>query len=54
MVNNRFLPATYLQPFPFGALSEAACFSLWEFPKYLFFVWVMGVAGNRYLGRTQT
>ena len=47
------LPATYLQSFPFGTVSETAWSLLWELPKYLLLFWVMGVAVDRWLRRAE-
>ena len=45
------LPATYLQSFPFGTVSETAWALLWELPKYLVLFWVLGACVDRYLLR---
>ena len=45
------LPATYLQSFPFGTVSETAWALLWELPKYLVFFWLFGAGVDRYLAR---
>ena len=47
------LPATYLQSFPFGTVSETAWALLWELPKYLFVLWVIGLAVDRCLRRAE-
>lgn len=47
------LPATYLQSFPFGTVSETAWALLWELPKYLVLIWLLGVGVDRYLSRTK-
>ena len=47
------LPATYLQSFPFGTVSETAWALLWELPKYLLAFWVMGAAVDRWLRRAE-
>ena len=44
-------PATYLQSFPFGTVSETAWALLWELPKYLILFWLLGVMGDRYIAR---
>ena len=46
------LPATYLQSFPFGTVSETTWFLLWELPKYLVVFWLLGAGVDRYLVRT--
>ena len=46
------LPATYLQSFPFGTVSETAWSFLWELPKYLIFLWLIGAVVDRFLLRT--
>ena len=46
------LPATYLQSFPFGTVSETAWALLWELPKYLVVIWLLGAGVDRYLART--
>jgi len=46
------LPATYLQSFPFGTVSETAWALLWELPKYLVAFWLLGAGVDRYLART--
>lgn len=48
------LPATYLQSFPFGTVSETAWALLWELPKYLLVLWVMGSAVDLWLRRAET
>ena len=48
-----FFPATYLQSFPFGTVSETAWVFLWELPKYLFVFWVMGVSVDHWLRRSE-
>ena len=45
-------PATYLQSFPFGSVSETAWSLLWELPKYLVVFWLLGVGVDRYLLRS--
>lgn len=45
------LPATYIQSFPFGTVSETAWSLLWELPKYLLLFWMIGVVVDRYLSR---
>ena len=45
------LPATYLQSFPFGTVSETAWALLWELPKYLVVLWILGAFVDRYLSR---
>ena len=45
------LPATYLQSFPFGTVSETAWALLWELPKYLVVFWLLGAGVDRYLAR---
>ena len=47
-------PATYLQSFPFGTVSETAWVLLWELPKYLLVFWLIGVGVDHYLPRTET
>ena len=46
------LPATYLQSFPFGTVSETVWALLWELPKYLLVFWLLGAGVDRYLART--
>ena len=46
------LPATYLQSFPFDTVSETAWAVLWELPKYLVVLWLLGAWVDRYLART--
>ena len=46
------LPATYLQSFPFGTVSETAWALLWELPKYLVAFWLLGAGVDGYLART--
>ena len=46
-----FLPATYLQSFPFGTVSETAWALFWELPKYLVAFWLLGAGVDRYLAR---
>ena len=48
------LPATYLQSFPLGTVSETAWALLWELPKYLLVFWIVGTGVDRYLARTDT
>ena len=45
------LPATYLQSFPFGTVSETAWSLFWELPKYLLLFWLLGAGVDRYLAR---
>ena len=45
------LPATYLQSFPFGTVSETAWAFLWELPKYLLCFWLIGAAVDSWLKR---
>ena len=45
------LPATYLQSFPFGTVSETVWALLWELPKYLVLLWVLGAGIDGYLAR---
>ena len=45
------LPATYLQSFPFGTVSETVWALLWELPKYLLVFWLFGAGVDRYLAR---
>jgi len=45
------LPATYLQSFPFGTVSETCWALLWELPKYLVILWLVGACVDRYLSR---
>ena len=45
-------PATYLQSFPFGTVSETAWALLWELPKYLVVLWLLGAAVDRFWVRT--
>ena len=47
------LPATYLQSFPFGTVSETAWSLLWELPKYLLVLWMLGACIDSYLVRTK-
>ncbi|UPM49218.1 hypothetical protein MY494_07605 [Synechococcus sp. A10-1-5-1] len=47
------LPATYLQSFPFGTVSETAWALLWELPKYLFVFWVIGTAIDHWFTRAE-
>ena len=47
------LPATYIQSFPFGTVSETAWAFLWELPKYLFVFLAMGTLVDRWLRRAQ-
>ena len=47
------LPATYLQSFPFGTVSETAWFLLWELPKYLFVYWAIGAVVDRWFLRAE-
>ena len=46
-----FFPATYLQSFPFGTVSETAWALLWELPKYLVLFLLLGTALDYWLGR---
>ena len=46
------LPATYLQSFPFGTVSETAWVLLWELPKYLLTFWLLGTVVDRYFMMT--
>ena len=46
-------PATYIQSFPFGTVSETAWSFLWELPKYLFVLLAMGALVDRWLRRVQ-
>ena len=46
-------PATYLQSFPFGTVSETAWALLWELPKYLLVFWVVGAAIDRWFRRAE-
>ena len=48
------LPATYLQSFPFGTVSETSWALLWELPKYLVVFWLLGAGVDRYLARSDT
>ena len=48
-----FFPATYLQSFPFGTVSETAWALLWELPKYLVLFWLLGTALDHWLGRAK-
>lgn len=45
------LPATYLQSFPFGTVSETLWSLLWELPKYLVVIWILGISSDSYLAR---
>jgi len=45
------LPATYLQSFPFGTVSETAWSLFWELPKYLLLFWLLGAGVDHYLAR---
>ena len=47
-----FFPATYLQSFPFGTVSESFWFLLWELPKYLVMLWLTGTVVDRLVART--
>ena len=47
------LPATYLQSFPFGTVSETAWALLWELPKYLVVFWLIGAGVDRFLTRAE-
>lgn len=42
-----FYPCTYLQSFPFGTLSETAWYLLWELPKYILAMWLIGTLIDR-------
>ena len=46
-------PATYLQSFPFGTVSETCWALLWELPKYLVVFWLVGACVDRYLSRVK-
>ena len=47
------LPATYLQSFPFGTVSETIWALFWELPKYLVLFWVIGKCIDRWLARSE-
>ncbi|MEB3333647.1 MAG: hypothetical protein VKP70_01535 [Cyanobacteriota bacterium] len=42
-----FYPSTYLQSFPFGTVQETAWSLLWELPKYLLTLWLIGALVDR-------
>lgn len=48
-----FFPATYLQSFPFGTVSETSWVLLWELPKYLFAFWVTAAVVDRWVMRAE-
>ena len=47
------LPATYLQSFPLGTVSETAWALLWELPKYLLTFSILGAAVDRFFVRKE-
>lgn len=40
-------PSSYLQAFPFGTVQETCWALLWELPKYLLVLWLLGVLVDR-------
>lgn len=42
-----FFPSTYLQSFPFGTVQETCWALLWELPKYLLTLWLLGAVVDR-------
>lgn len=42
-----FYPATYIQSFPFGTVSETSWYLLWELPKYVLALWIIGKLADR-------
>jgi hypothetical protein len=40
-------PSTYLQSFPFGTVQETCWALLWELPKYLLTLWLLGMVVDR-------
>ena len=47
------LPATYLQSFPLGTVSETVWALLWELPKYLLVLWLIGAGVDFFLARRE-
>ena len=45
-------PASYLQSFPFGTVQETCWALLWELPKYLIVLWLLGVVIDRLARRS--
>jgi hypothetical protein len=46
-------PTTYLQSFPFGTVQETCWALLWELPKYLLTLWLLGAVVDRLVRRTR-
>ena len=44
-------PCTYLQAFPFGTVQETCWALLWELPKYLLTLWLLGAVVDRLASR---
>jgi len=47
-------PASYLQSFPFGTVSETCWALFWELPKYLLLFWVLGQLVDRSVDRCRS
>jgi hypothetical protein len=45
-------PSTYLQSFPFGTVQETCWALLWELPKYLLTLWLLGLVVDRLAQRS--